>query len=383
MTFTSKTKQNEDQPLVFWLNGSVHNSTQKSSPINITKESTLSSLYASDDEENIGSTPNNNETFENEKGILIANEKYDRPSSSSTSHPHWKYACILSAITYVITFSFIPFRKSSSSPSPMLSTDDAQAYTRLNILFGHLHMAKTGGTTLNGIMANRFERVCGNKGYSYDAYLANERAKEAIQAANDESIKLSSKFGHDRVKKSTIYEIGFEDCDYISTEEENPQWWIDNFGDGRFHNGTVMELHVPCRDSIDHLMSQCNYFHHAIDCDAEDDEDFYKSIEKCYVYLGRYSHRLRHHFDVKCFDFHQEFTTYVDLMAKELQERRFVSEPYIKRETNRPRNKASECIWGRQDLIKKAREYLLENVEYYQFCDECIGSEDDLIIASN
>lgn len=375
MTFTSETKENEDQPLVVWLNDSNSNK--------FTKERTVSSSsYASDDEENVGSIHNKNQTFQNKKQLPIAEEKYDRRGSNK-SHPHWKYACILSAITYVITFSFIPFRKASSSPSPMLSTDDAQAYTRPNILFGHLHMAKTGGTTLNGIMANRFERVCGNKGYSYDAYLANERAKEAILAANDESIKLSSKFGHDRVKKSTIYEIGFEDCDYISTEEENPQWWIDNFGDGRFHNGTVMELHVPCRDPIDHLMSQCNYFHHAIDCDAENDEDFYKSIEKCYVYLGRYSHRLRHHFDVKCFDFHQEFTTYVDLMAKELQERRFVAEPYIKRETNRPRNKASECIWGRQDLIEKAREYLIENVEYYQFCDECIGSEDDLIIASN
>lgn len=371
MSFTSETKENEDQPLVVWLNDSNSNKVAKET-----------SSYASDDEENVGSIHNKNQTLQNNKWILIAEEQHDR-ASSSTSNTHWKYACMLSAIAYILTLSFIVFRKASSSSSQLLSTDDAQAYTRPKILFGHLHMAKTGGTTLNGIMANRFERVCGNKGYSYDAYLANERAKEASHAADDESIKLSSKYGHDRVKKSLMYEIGFEDCDYISTEEEHPQWWIDNFGDGRFHNGTVMELHVPCRDPIDHLMSQCNYFHHTIDCDAENDEDFYKSIEKCYVYLGRYSHRLRHHFDVKCFDFHQEFTTYVDLMAKELQERRFISEPYIKRDTNRPRNKTSECIWGRQDLIEKAREYLLENVEYYQFCDECIGSEDDLIIASN
>eukprot|EP00985_Skeletonema_marinoi_P003267 scaffold1367_cov209-Skeletonema_marinoi.AAC.7 len=38
-------------------------------------------------------------------------------------------------------------------------------------------MAKTGGTSLNGIFANTFERVCGQKGYSYDAFQDNEQAK--------------------------------------------------------------------------------------------------------------------------------------------------------------------------------------------------------------
>ena len=40
-------------------------------------------------------------------------------------------------------------------------------------IFGLLHMAKTAGTTINGQLANQFERVCGNKGWSYDAYQAN------------------------------------------------------------------------------------------------------------------------------------------------------------------------------------------------------------------
>lgn len=227
-------------------------------------------------------------------------------------------------------------------------------------------------------MANRFERVCGNKGYSYDAYLANERAKLIADAANADSIKISSEWSSDKVPFSFMHEIGYEDCDYISTEEENPQFWIDYFGDEGLHNGTQLELHVPCRDPIDHLMSQCNHMWYVIDCEADNDQDFYESIESCYLYLGRYSHQLRDHFDVKCFDFHKEFTTYIDLMSNHLQERRFVSEPFIQRETNRKRNKEMECIWGRQDLIDKTRKYLLENIEYYQFCNECIGSEDDL-----
>lgn len=34
-------------------------------------------------------------------------------------------------------------------------------------LYGHVHMAKTGGTSINGILANKFERVCGHKGESH------------------------------------------------------------------------------------------------------------------------------------------------------------------------------------------------------------------------
>lgn len=38
----------------------------------------------------------------------------------------------------------------------------------------------TGGTSINGILANKFERVCGNKGFSYDAYQDNERARGVL-----------------------------------------------------------------------------------------------------------------------------------------------------------------------------------------------------------
>ncbi|KAH7624783.1 hypothetical protein NADE_002006 [Nannochloris sp. 'desiccata'] len=31
-------------------------------------------------------------------------------------------------------------------------------------IYGHVHMAKTAGPTLNGELAARFERVCGHKG---------------------------------------------------------------------------------------------------------------------------------------------------------------------------------------------------------------------------
>ncbi|KAL7474643.1 hypothetical protein ACHAW6_000608, partial [Cyclotella cf. meneghiniana] len=130
-------------------------------------------------------------------------------------------------------------------------------------------MAKTGGTSLNAILANKFEHVCGHKGYSYDAYQENERAKNQSGL-----IKLpEDQWTRGRVSAKEMRTIGFEDCDYISHEMYWP-FWSNTFGDGKFH-GMRMELHVPCRNRIDHLMSQCN--HHApkkleLACNATTDE---------------------------------------------------------------------------------------------------------------
>jgi len=38
---------------------------------------------------------------------------------------------------------------------------------RNNIIYGHIHIAKTGGTSLNGMLANKFERICGHKGENH------------------------------------------------------------------------------------------------------------------------------------------------------------------------------------------------------------------------
>eukprot|EP00978_Attheya_sp_CCMP212_P046056 scaffold371961_cov63-Attheya_sp.AAC.1 len=240
-------------------------------------------------------------------------------------------------------------------------------YVHPPILYGHVHMAKTGGTSINGMFANRFERICGHKGYSYDAFGSNERAKKKIK---------KKEYNRDRVHRDTMNEIGYENCDYLSNEV-GWEWWVENFGNRTFH-GIPMELHVPCRDPIDHLMSQCNFKRIMLKCDAATDEEFFRSINTCFVLiLARYNDRLRKHFDVKCYDFQKQFTTYQDYMFERLQPRRLVSTPFVKRETNRQRNMTSECIWGRPDLLEKATNYLLKQ-SYYQFCNACVGSEDDI-----
>ncbi len=108
-------------------------------------------------------------------------------------------------------------------------------------------------------------------------------------------------YNRDRVDYGVMEEIGYENCDYVS-HEIDWNFWVDNFGNGRFH-GIPMELHVPCRDRIDHLMSQCNYLERQLKCD-ESEENFIKSVDKCFVFLeSRFNHELAKHFQLKCFDF--------------------------------------------------------------------------------
>ncbi|KAL9178442.1 hypothetical protein ACHAXT_003772 [Thalassiosira profunda] len=345
--------------------------------------------------------------------------------------------------------------------------------TPLTTLYGHVHMAKTGGTSLNGLLANKFERVCGAKGYSYDAYADNERAKKDKGAGKRVT---GFEWGRSRVKPAVMEMTGYENCDYISHEIDWSFWktkfgekrfhgmamelhvpcrspidhlmsqckhqhkalrcaglsdeqffraidsctlglnrfhsdllnhftvkcfdfrqqftklrencdyvsheidwsfWKTKFGKKRFH-GVAMELHVPCRSPIDHLMSQCNYRHKALRCAGLSDEQFFRAIDSCTLGLNRFHSDLLNHFTVKCFDFRQQFTKYIDHMARILQRRRFESTPYIKRETNDTRNKANECIWNNEEAYAKAEAYLISKYDYYQFCDMCMGSVDEI-----
>eukprot|EP00986_Skeletonema_menzelii_P007546 scaffold2971_cov152-Skeletonema_menzelii.AAC.6 len=112
-------------------------------------------------------------------------------------------------------------------------------------------------------------------------------------------------------------EIGFEECDYIRVER-SWTFWRDTFGNDKFL-GLKMELHVPCRHRLDHLMSQCNHNHQEIAFDANTDEELFKSVERCVILLDRYVHDLQKHFDVKCFVFKKHFTDYPEYMTGILQ----------------------------------------------------------------
>lgn len=240
------------------------------------------------------------------------------------------------------------------------------------MIYGHVHVAKTGGTELNGLLASKYERVCGNKGYSYDFFAVNK-----LNLANNNR-------HHDRKKTKTrgkisyeeMAEIGYEDCDYISQEVEWTFWKTFSKWD------VPIELHVPCRDPVDHLMSQCNFRKKNYSCDKPAS----LVVKDCLRYISeesewnRFSDRVVSiaNTSLKCFDFRYSFTKYLDYLDDFLQRKRLPNE-YVSRKTNRPRNRSAECIWSNAEKREELKEFLIQNVDYYGFCEKCIGSSDDLL----
>jgi hypothetical protein len=244
------------------------------------------------------------------------------------------------------------------------------------VVYGHVHVAKTAGTEINGELASHFERVCGHKGYSYDAYKFNKRVKASGESANlkhaskDMISKQYKDFNRGRVPLQVMQEIGFEDCDYISLEAPWKKWT-------RFKEWPSLELHVPCRDPLSHLMSQCSHKSRHFNCAAE---DLANEISKCWVIAGRFSRALgkQNNTDLKCFN-PIPMEPYLEYMSERLQSKRIES-TYVHRDSNKPHDKDGECIWNDPDVADQVRNILLDEYDYYAWCEECLGSQDDLLV---
>lgn len=240
------------------------------------------------------------------------------------------------------------------------------------VVIGHVHMAKTSGTTLNGNLSMHFERVCGHKGYSYDAYQANIRFKTTQQ----DSVSVRHKdFSRLRVPAQLMDEIGYENCDWISNEISWSFW-------KRFAFWPVpVQLHVPCRDPIDHLMSQCNHVGHIFDCSGDLDAE----IRRCNLGYDRFSNNLlttHSNIQIKCFDWKASFDgRYYDLMRLFLQPRK-LSAKYEHRPMNKKRKRQHECVWNNSAVQQKIKNYLSQNFDYPNFCSSCMGTKNDLFHAS-
>lgn len=264
----------------------------------------------------------------------------------------------------------------SNLPTKGLTSDNA---SRRNFtddkIYGFIHIAKTGGTYVNEVLANAYQGVCGNKGSSLYYY----RLNELIVANNTPNLSDARKEFFSVAPNNFI---GFEECDYI-TMEDSFHFWNSTFPRGKLH-GTPIELHVPCRRTIDHILSSCSWMSVSLDCNTSQNELFEIVEKKCLVHGDRYHHNLRQDFDVKCFD-NDKTSEYVQYMSRRLQPRRFESKPFVYyRGRWGDRDKDSECIWSRPDLLQEmARHFLSGQMlshHYYQYCNECLGSENDLAL---
>ena len=188
--------------------------------------------------------------------------------------------------------------------------------------------------------------------------------------------KQYPKFNRGKIPPQVMDETGFEDCDYISIEEHWEHWRQIAVKLKPFE----MEFHVPCRSPLDHLMSQCNYRHQTFDCEAE---DLKAEVDACLIYMNRFGKNLTlissssNDVTLKCFN-PIPIDPYLEYMSKFLQRRRLETS-CIHRPTNDKRQKDKECIWNNKEVADRVLEILLKNVEYYSFCNECTGSDNDLL----
>lgn len=252
------------------------------------------------------------------------------------------------------------------------NTAPATGWVRPNVVFGHIHLAKTAGTTLNGLMASRFERVCGHKGYSYDYHQYNERLKEGKSPWHYKSDRASG-----RVDLEVMDDIGYTNCDWISFETKMSNWKNRFSGEDK----AEMEMHVPCRDPMEHFMSQCNYRGHIFDCGISDPGELAKEIHRCLKDEDRFQAKAINEYSTnvqfKCFD-PIPVTRYIDYMGHILQEKQVVTE-HVERETNKKRDKSKECIGKMTDPEKRnLLDALQQQWGLYEFCEACMGSEQEL-----
>ena len=150
--------------------------------------------------------------------------------------------CLNGVLMFVMNMMSSSHNDAPPPAAPVTPPQVQEGWVRPPIIYGLAHIAKTGGTTINGELANHFERVCGNKGYSYDAYMTNERFQQTVEKrANDDSkkknhlvmradqgdslTKLWPSFNRGNTPRKWMDEVGYDDCDYVAIETKFIEQW--------------------------------------------------------------------------------------------------------------------------------------------------------------
>ena len=166
--------------------------------------------------------------------------------------------------------------------------------------------------------------------------------------------KLYPHYGRGRVPEAVMMEIGFHDCDWISLESGADVWWNQVLKE--LHPNRKLELHIPCRRPVEHLMSICNHYDLTLPCEGT---KWREGVEKCInrAEMNRYSDKFKENerILIKCFPTYLDsggIDKYINYMEEKGHlQRRTIQDEYVHRPTNKARNKTEECIW--KDLETK------------------------------
>mmetsp|Transcript_38366 Transcript_38366/g.93171 ORF Transcript_38366/g.93171 Transcript_38366/m.93171 type:complete len:192 (+) Transcript_38366:1880-2455(+) len=143
-----------------------------------------------------------------------------------------------------------------------------------------------------------------------------------------------------------------------------------------------LEMHVPCRAPIQHLLSQCNMLRIKFNCSSRDPMSVEEQIRRCLVQPFRFSVNILKYqnITVKCFDPVPPHH-YINYTSQRLQ-RKCIENSHIQRDTNKPRNKLAECLLleENKELHNLVYDMMVTAFPYYRFCDACMKSEETRIV---
>lgn len=276
--------------------------------------------------------------------------------------------------------------------TPTTSTQKKMNRKKMNrksdVIYGHVHVAKTAGSSLVDLLVSKYDGVCSNK--------MSSRMVNDNQRFIGPHCKKKMKDSRNLTRYSSpTYPPGVDECDlgdnkcvwndhgcdYVSSEGKATFWTDVNWN-------RPMELHVPCKDEINLLMSNCYYRRgdSGFDCSPEKTTEnaLTSQIRHCFAanrITNRFNEKLvedaeSNNITLKCFDNNITFDTYQDYMDERLPHRGIMAEMKMCRP--RLRNKETECIWKDPSLIKRVIKILRKKYYYFDYCNRCLGSSDDI-----
>ena len=151
-------------------------------------------------------------------------------------------------------------------------------------------------------------------------------------------------------------------------------WYMDgpNISSARIPQTKLL---VPCRDPVDHMLSQCNHKNKIFSKLATSLGNCPSVIDRCKVGWNRYDHRLISYFDKVVLFQYDKLDSVMQHLDESLPKRVFDmdgSSPAFYR-TNKDRVKENE-IFTPQCSEVELREALLQAWSYYRLCDAFLAS---------
>ena len=235
----------------------------------------------------------------------------------------------------------------------------SQANEKREVFF-HVHLAKTAGSSLNRVIARRYYGVCGHKGYSFSQTL-NGTVRWTLGDAG---------YNLDRVHPQWMSDWGYHNCALISHEIAHSA--LSKIAQKDFFEDVSKTLIIPCRDPIDHLLSQCNHKGRNFTAIASNATNCAVVFNSCRLFWDRYDNAMLDNFDSIVLFKYDEFDELLRRLDGSLPRRAVPLKTDGYYRTNKDRERVNEhtsenCSW---EALKEGLTHLWS---YYTLCDKYLG----------